>query len=144
MTMNLELMEQIRQQKAKYCRFLDTKQFDAWERLFKPDAKIVFHNLDGSIMAAFNSIGELAPLSRQLFATTQTIHQTHNSEIEFQSPTHATAIWSMEDRHIYAPEGGNPSKFLHGYGFYHESWDCVEGQWLIAKLELHRNILLMG
>lgn len=31
MALNLEVMEQIRQQNAKYCRYLDTMQFDAWE-----------------------------------------------------------------------------------------------------------------
>lgn len=92
MSMNLEAMESIRLQKARYCRLLDTKPFDAWVQVFKPDAEIIFYDLDGSVMAAFSSIGELAPLTRQMFSTTQTIHQTHNSEIEFHSASRATAI----------------------------------------------------
>ncbi|HEJ6940125.1 TPA: nuclear transport factor 2 family protein [Serratia marcescens] len=144
MPINVEALEKIRTQKAKYCRYLDTKQFDAWEALFKPDARIVFHNLDGSVMAAFDSIVELRPMSRGLFATAQTIHQVHSSEIEFTSPTTAIAIWSMEDRHIYAPEGDAPSKTMQGYGFYHEIWEMIEGEWKLARMELRRNIVLYG
>jgi hypothetical protein len=141
MMLDLQSMELIRQQKARYCRYLDTKQFDAWERLFKPDAKITFHNLDGSVMVEFNSIAELSSVTRRLFATAQTIHQTHNSEIDFKSPTEASAIFSMEDWHVYAPEGDKPSKTLHGYGFYHEAWEAADGVWKLARLVLRRNIL---
>jgi len=133
--------EVIRDRKAKYCRYLDTKQFDQWEALFKPDAKIIFYNLDDSVLAEFKSIAELSPMTRGLFATTQTIHQTHNSEIQFKSPTVASAIWSMEDWHIYAPEDGKPSKTMHGYGFYYETWELINGEWMLASLELRRNIV---
>ena len=134
--------ELIRERKAKYCRCLDTKQFEQWEALFKPDAQIIFYNLDNSILAEFNSIAELSSMTRRLFATTQTIHQTHNSEIGFRSPTVASAIWSMEDWHIYAPEEGKPSKTMHGYGFYYETWELINDEWMLASLELHRNIVL--
>jgi hypothetical protein len=90
MSLNLEALEQIRIQKAKYCRYLDTKQFDAWEAIFKPNARIVFYNLDNSVLAAFDSLAQLSLVSRGLFSTTQTIHQIHGSEIEFTSPTTAT------------------------------------------------------
>ena len=72
-------MESIRQRKAKYCRYLDTKQFDAWEALFMPDAK----------------------------------NQIHNSEIDFTSESEATAIWSMEDWHVHAPQDGKQQMGQH-------------------------------
>ena len=92
-------------------------------------------------MATFDSIVEMGRMTRDLFADTHTIHQTHNSEIEFRSETEAQAIWSMEDRHIHASQDGSPPKTLHGFGFYHETWKLLDGQWRIARLELHRNIL---
>jgi hypothetical protein len=46
----LEIIEAIRDRKAKYCRYLDTKQFDAWERLFAPDARITFYAPDGAVL----------------------------------------------------------------------------------------------
>ena len=78
MNARLEDMEGVRQRKAKYCRYLDTKQFDAWEALFTPGAK---------------------------------------------------------------PRDGNPPRTMHGYGFYHERWKLIDGQWRLAHLELHRSIL---
>ena len=78
---------------------------------------------------------------RSRFATTRTIHQTHNSEISFASAAEASAIWSMEDWHVEAPEGGQAPKTMHGYGFYHEKWRLVDGTWKLARFELRRNIL---
>src|ERR1700743_333221 len=77
MTAQLEAMESIRQRKAKYCRYLDTRQFDAWEALFTPDAKIVFYKPDKSVIARFDSIADMSRMTRDLFATNRTAHQTH-------------------------------------------------------------------
>lgn len=73
MTAQLEAMESIRQRKAKYCRYLDTKQFDALEALFTSDAKIVFYKPDNTVMAKFDSIAEMARMTSDLFATNRTI-----------------------------------------------------------------------
>jgi hypothetical protein len=137
----LEEKEMIRTRKAQYCRFLDTKQFEQWEKLFNPGAKITFYGVDSRVLMSFDSFEAFASLTRDLFATAQTIHQVHNSEIEFKSDTEASAIWSMEDWHIYAPVDGNPSKTLHGYGHYHETWKLIDGAWVIASIELRRTIL---
>jgi hypothetical protein len=37
--------------------------------------------------------------------------------------------------------GDNPSKTMHGYGFYYETWELVNGEWKLARLELRRNIV---
>ncbi len=141
MTARLEAMESIRQRKAKYCRYLDTKQFDEWEALFAPDAKVVFYKPDSTVLARFDAFPEMARMTRDLFATIRTVHHTHNSEIEFASDTLAHAIWSMEDWHIPASKDGRQPQTMHGYGFYHETWKLIDGQWLISRLELHRVIL---
>ena len=135
--------ESIRDRKAKYCRFLDTKQFDKWEGLFAPDARATFYGPDGATLLDM-SITELSPLTRKLFASTRTVHQTHNSEIEFVSSNEARAIWAMEDWHVYTPTPENPSKFLHGYGFYDETWRLIGDEWVIARIELRRTILDRG
>ena len=48
---------------------------------------------DGRVPMSFDSLETFASLTRHLFATTQTIHQVHNSEVEFKSDTKASAIW---------------------------------------------------
>lgn len=108
----LETMELIRQRKAQYCRYLDTKQFDEWEKLFSPDVQITMYGVDGAVLRSFDSLNSFAGLTRGLFATTQTIHQTHNSEIEFKSNAEVAAIWSMEDWHIYEPKDGQAPRTM--------------------------------
>jgi 3-phenylpropionate/cinnamic acid dioxygenase small subunit len=135
---NLEVLEEIRDRKAKYCRYLDTKQFDDWERLFCTNAHITFYGPDGEVLLDFNDLTEFSRLTRALFATTRTIHQVHNSEITLIAEGEAHAIWSMEDWHIYSPTKETPAKSMNGYGHYHETWRLVDGLWKIARLELRR------
>ena len=66
----------------------------------------------------------------------RTVHHGHMPEIEITSPTTATGIWSMEDM-LRWPEG-SPIKAMHGYGHYLETYEKVDGAWLIATLELTR------
>ena len=57
-------------------------------------------------------------------------------EIEITSPTTAKGIWAMEDV-LRWPEGA-PMKTLQGYGHYHETYERVDGRWLIKSLRLSR------
>jgi 3-phenylpropionate/cinnamic acid dioxygenase small subunit len=144
MRRNLKVMEEIRDRKAKYCRYLDTKQFDDWEGLFCADARITFYGPDGEVLLDFNSFAEFCRLTRILFSTTRTIHHVHNSEITLISEVEAHAIWSMEDWHIYSSTENNPAKSMNGYGHYFETWRLVDGLWKIARLELKRVILQLN
>lgn len=136
----LAIKETIRTQKAKYCRYLDTKQFDEWEALFKPDAAIIFYNPDQTILGKFDSIAELSPLARKVFGGRVTAHQIHNSEIELKSDTAVSAIWSVGDFQIHTATEGEAAKAEHGYGFFHETWERLGETWLIASLEFRRTI----
>jgi hypothetical protein len=141
MSENFGALEEIRDRKAKYCRYLDTKQFDEWEALFSKDARITFYGPRGEILLDIASFDEFSRLTRELFATTTTIHQVHNSEITFQSASEARAIWSMEDWHRYTPTAKDSRKSLHGYGHYYETWRLADGSWKLSRLELRRIIL---
>ena len=138
MPSELELKELIRDRKAKYCRYLDAKQYDEWEKLFSADAKVTFYKPDGTIMMAYDNVGKFFVGTRHFFATTVTVHQTHNSEIEFKSDMEASAIWAMEDWHRYTPTPERRAMSMHGYGHYHETWRLVDAEWVIASLELRR------
>src|ERR1700677_3069906 len=63
----LEEKEMIRTRKAQYCRFLDTKQFEQWEKLFNPGAKITFYGVDSRVLMLFDSFEAFASLTRDLF-----------------------------------------------------------------------------
>ncbi len=77
-----------------------------------------------------------------------TIHQGHCPEIEIVTPTTATGIWHMEDRlrvpikNAYAdmfwlPEPTEAHE-LHAFGVYHETYERIDGRWLIKSLVLKR------
>lgn len=121
--------------KARYCRFLDTKQWQAWTDLFTEDFV-----LDTSESGGPPPIAGREPaiaMVRQTIETAKTAHQVHTPEIEI-SGDKATAIWAMQDRVIF--ENGLA---LTGYGHYLESYEKRDGKWLITASKLTRLIFDM-
>jgi SnoaL-like domain len=116
--------------KARYCRFLDLKQWDAWGQLFTDD-----FTLDTSEAGGPPPItGREAALAmvRQTIETARTAHQVHTPEIVIEGDT-AIGIWAMQDRVVF--EGGVA---LTGYGHYTETYAKCGGAWLIASSKLTR------
>jgi len=140
MSDDLVLMNTIRDRKAKYCRFVDTKSWDALAALIVERPKLRFFGVDGALLYGFDSAATWIELMRSYLAGAHTIHQIHNSEIEIVSATEVHGIWSMEDYLILA-EGDDRPASLHGYGHYHEIWRFVDRSWRIAELDLYRTIL---
>jgi hypothetical protein len=117
--------------KARYCRFLDTKQWDAWSDLFTED-----YELDVSAAGGGPPIkGREAAMVSVLASIGQavTAHQVHFPEITLNGDE-AVAIFPMQDRVIFAPD--RPS--ITGYGHYHDRLVRRNGEWKIAALKLTR------
>jgi hypothetical protein len=134
-------IDQVRQAKARYCRYVDTRQWDAFVNLFIPSPDVRIYDAAGELLVAFSSREVFAAASRDYLAGAQSIHQLHNDELTQVSESDIRAIWSMED-YILFPDAadGRPSRH-HGYGHYHENWVLTDDGWRIASLELRRNIL---
>lgn len=115
--------------KARYCRFLDTKDWDSFAELMAADIVI-----DTSASGGPKLAGRDAAIAsiRQSIEAAKTAHHIHSPEIEI-SGDEATAIWAMQDRLIW-PDG----RTLIGYGHYHERCVRVDGRWLIAASALTR------
>ncbi|MDR7134387.1 3-phenylpropionate/cinnamic acid dioxygenase small subunit [Lysobacter niastensis] len=133
-------IEQIRVSKARYCRYLDTKQWNAFAALFTEDATARIVAPDGGLIAAFDSASTFVGAARQFLENAQSIHQVHNDELAILSPNEITAIWSMEDYIVFPTASANEPASVHGYGHYHETWLRTDGTWRIARLELRRTI----
>ena len=110
----LMAIEAIKQLKARYCRYLDAKDWAAWRAIFTDD------------FGAFTRKG----IGRTSQATA---HQVHAPEIELTSATTARGLWALQDVVRFGP-----GVTLVGYGHYHETYENIAGQWLIKSSKLTR------
>ena len=132
-------IEDIKALKARYFRSLDTKHWDAFSAVFTPDATM---DVSGEMPARMADDGlvrgrdRIADFVRLAVGEVQTVHHGHMPEIDVVSGERATGIWAMEDRLRWP--GGGARRTLHGFGHYVETYDRVDGRWLIASTKLTR------
>jgi hypothetical protein len=65
-----------------------------------------------------------------------TIHHALNPEIEVLSPTTAKGVWVLEDRLFW--QNGAVEESFHGWGHYYETYEKVDGAWLIKSRKVAR------
>ncbi|KZS59944.1 nuclear transport factor 2 family protein [Mycobacterium ostraviense] len=125
-------IEAIKQLKARYCRYLDTKRWDDWRQLFTDDFVSDTSQSGGTVIRGADEF--VSYVRRALGKPSQpTVHQVHAPEITLTSPTTATGIWALEDVVRLGP-GVN----LNGRGHYHETYEKLDGSWLIKSSTLTR------
>jgi hypothetical protein len=131
-TASLVEIEAIKQLKARYCRFLDTKDWQAWRGLFADDFHSDTASAGGTVIEGAD---EFVAFTRKALRKRShvTAHQVHAPEIELTSDTTARGIWALEDVVRLLP-GVN----LRGYGHYHETYIKVDGQWKFQSSKLTR------
>ncbi|MCK9877899.1 NAD(P)-binding domain-containing protein [Frankia sp. Ag45/Mut15] len=122
-------IEQIKQLKARYFRYLDLKDWDGFRALFTDDC---MHHLptEGETTVQSNEeyFGSTIPMLEHAFTT----HHGHMPEITLTSPTEAEGIWAMFDYvRIDGPQGAIA---LKGYGHYIETYrKDPDGHWRISS-----------
>jgi hypothetical protein len=128
----LPAIESIKQLKARYCRYLDTKDWAAWRTIFADDFVSDTSEAGGRVIAGADDF--VAFTRRALGRPAQpTAHQVHTPEIELTSATTARGIWALQDVVRFGP-----GVTLVGYGHYHETYESVAGQWVIKTSKLTR------
>jgi hypothetical protein len=117
--------------KARYCRTLDTKDWDGFRRVFTDDFVSDTSSSGGKLITGADDF--VAFVSGALGASV-TVHQVQQPEIDLTSPTTATGIWAMLD--IVRFKGGLT---MHGFGHYHEEYvKGADGEWRISSSKLTR------
>lgn len=125
-------LEDIKLLKARRDRAVDTKDWDAYLALHAPDHES--HN-DG--FEPWTSAQEMILNVRRLLDETRiSVHHSHTPEITFESPTRAKGIWAMEDNIFWKQDGED--HWLHGFGFYYETYEKRNGRWLFTRRALKR------
>ena len=130
-------IEEIRKLKARRVRSMDEKDWAGYAACHTPNAvSYTFQSENTGADAPIVGNEVIAErLKKQLTGRT-TVHHVHAPEIELTSETTAKAIWPMEDM-LWWEEGGK-QLWLHGYGHYRETYEKLNGQWLIASRALSR------
>jgi hypothetical protein len=125
-------IESIKQLKARYCRYLDTKDWGAWRTIFADDFVSDTAEAGGKVITGADDF--VAFTRKAIGRPTQvTAHQVHAPEIELTSATTARGVWALQDVVRFGP-----GVSLVGYGHYHETYENVAGQWVIKSSKLTR------
>ncbi len=131
--LDLEAIELIKQLKARYFRFLDTRNLAGLESVFTEDATAHFKGadyefeLDGwSALEAF--------YTKSFTGKSFGMHNGHHPEITVDGDT-ATGIWYLQDIFIEL----NHNVTIMGSALYHDTYrKGATGEWRIASTGYER------
>ena len=123
-------IESIKQLKARYCRYLDTKDWACWRSIFTDSFRSDTAAAGGKVIVGADAF---VAFTRRSLGDRATVHQVHAPEIELTSATTARGVWALEDVVRLAP-GVN----LRGYGHYDETYEKIDGRWFITSSTLTR------
>lgn len=126
-------VEAIKQLKARYCRLIDTKDWDGLAGVFADDVEV---DLSGEGAGVTRGATEFVSFLQTVLGNAVTVHHGHTPEIELTSTTTAAGIWALEDQ-LWWPEGG-PFTHMHGFGHYHETYEKTDTGWRIKTLTITR------
>jgi len=121
----------LQEAKARYCRTLDTKDWDGYAALMTEDYELDVSEGTGLPIVRGREAAIAQVQSSILHAITA--HQVHSPEIALDG-NEARVVWALQDRVIWGPD--KPS--MTGYGHYHERWVKRDGSWKLAALKLTR------
>jgi SnoaL-like domain len=129
--------QEIQKLKARYFRFMDTKQWEDFGDLFTEDLKfyIVSGSASGSAEPTFDGREALISYLAASDPGKVTVHQGHMPEIEFTGEDTATGVWAMFD---WVDDPGRGGAW-QGFGHYHERYvRAADGRWRISEVRLTR------
>ena len=123
-------IEQIKQLKARYFRFMDSKKWTDWRACFTDDMHFYRDQDPNPIDSSGDAF--VSRVSKHLERAV-TVHQGHMPEIEITGPTTAHGVWAMFDW------VNKPEENRQGYGHYIEDYEKgPDGRWRIKSLRLTR------
>lgn len=128
-------IEEIKQTKANYFRFVDFKDWDNLKDCFTEDLRFeMFTPADGrSVMSEEPGRDAYIENLKVCLTDTTTTHQGHCHNITLTSPTTADSWIALEDRVDLYPMGMTQ----HSQGYYKEKYVKGEdGKWRISRISL--------
>ncbi len=127
-------VEEIRLLKARRCRAVDDKDWELYRQCHTPDAKSFALGSESDPIVGRDAMTQSLQVA---LAGKTTVHHVHTPEITLKSPITADGVWAMEDMLWW--EHGGVEYWTHGYGRYFETYEKLDGKWLIASRRLVRS-----
>lgn len=146
-------IEEIKQLKGRYFRFMDSKEWGNLRTIFCDDA-----TFDARASLSISGQGEggraaesndwiyeggdtIIEFIRTAVGTQHSVHHGHCHEIEITSSDEARGVIAMEDQ-IWNEDFSVLT--LHGCGHYHETYRRVNGAWRIHTSRITRLQVTLG
>ncbi len=123
--------------KARYCRTLDTKDWDGFGDCLAEDFTGQYDGMpraskDEPEVAHVAGRKSVADGTAANLQNIPTVHSVYAPEIEIIDETHARGVWAMRDYLLF------PTCAFVGYGHYHEDYVKSNGVWRIQRTHLTR------
>jgi hypothetical protein len=154
----LASIQEIKQLKAKYCHYLDIKDWSQWASLFTSDARFdesawpvarhpVTHDripvpwYSFEYLEGLTSRFEWPIVGRQAIETygealaeNITVNHVFNPTLELTSEATAKAVWPSNSL-VWWPEG-SPIRYVHRCGHFRETYERLDDErWYIGTLD---------
>jgi hypothetical protein len=145
----LEALEEIKALFARRVRAMDQKDWALYDTCHAPHAVLKSFSSDqtagvptlqddGGTPTAVGKAAILEAIRTLLDGPIKvtTVHHAHTPEISFTSDASASGIWAMEDRLRWWD--GDAEQRAHGWGHYYETYEKLDGVWLITSRTIRR------
>jgi len=123
-------IDEICQLRAKYCRMIDTQDWDGYGALVVDDFTVI---ADGGTRT---SREEIVASLRASLSNASTVHHVHTPEITVTGDT-ASAIWAMQDVVVFQFPDEEPYT-IRGFGHYRDTYVRTPEGWRFASSQLSR------
>lgn len=120
---------------ARYCRALDTLDFDAIADLLTEDYAVIVPAAS-LVQPAAGRAAALAHIRMSTQSVRSAVHHVHSPEITIDGDE-AEAIWAVFDHLVWEPG----DRTAAGWGHYHQRWRREDGKWRLASLRLDRTLM---
>jgi len=140
-------LEAIKVLKARYFRFVDTKQWGELRKLLTDDMQFELSDEDAATAKKMMGLADdesiavggdsFVAMGSQSLREATSVHQGFMPEITFTGPGLARGIWALHD-YLEFPSDGPDRQGFHGYGHYEEEYRKEDGAWRISAMNLTR------
>jgi len=127
-------LEEIRELVARRVRSIDEKDWAGFAATYAPDA--VSHSLQAAYGEPVVGSEKIAAGVAEQLKNRITVHQIHLPEIRILSATTAEGIIPLDDMLWWEQDGRK--MWLHGWGHYRQTFEKIDGRWLIKTHVLTR------